>query len=115
MLALLVLSVLALTNDTFWDSLGVGRLAFVAFLGVLLPVIVRIRKTLATLNGVLEDSGLKPADVTQERVATDRRLIEIKARLSELDRRQGFYNFVLERAGSADYRSQFGLDLRRAR
>ena len=108
-LALLVLSVLALTNDTFWDSLGVGRLAFVAFLGVLLPVIVRIRKTLATLNGVLADSGLKPADVTQERVATDRRLIEIKARLSELDRRQGFYNFVLERAGSADYRSQFGL------
>ena len=35
-LALLVLSVLALTNDTFWDSLGVGRLAFVVVLGVLL-------------------------------------------------------------------------------
>jgi hypothetical protein len=106
---LLVLSVLALTNDTFWENLGVARLAGVAFLGVLAPVIVRIRRALATLNGVLDKAGLKPADVTRERVATDRRLVEIKARLSEIDRRQGFYNFVLERAGSADYRSQFGL------
>ena len=72
-------------------------------------VVGRVRKALAAVNGALDKAGIKPADVTQERVAADRRLVEIKERLAELDRRQGLYNFVLERAGSADYRSQFGL------
>ena len=72
-------------------------------------VVVRVRSALAAVNGALDKAGIKPADVTQERVAADRRLVEIKERLAEIDRRQSVYNFVLERAGSADYRSHFGL------
>ncbi len=107
--ALITLSVFALTNDTVLDRIVGAWTAIAALLVGLGPIVVRVRKALDAVNGALDTAGLKPADVTQERIDADRRVVEIKERLAELDRRQGLYNFVLERAGSADYRSQFGL------
>jgi hypothetical protein len=80
-----------------------------AVVGVLAPASRRARSALKTINDVLANAGLESVDVTTERAAKDRRVKEIKEQLATVDRRRGLYQFVLERAGSEDYRRHFGL------
>jgi len=110
-LLLIVLTALATAAVVLlapWQSITALGPSVVAFLAAAWKVVPPAVNALTNVNGVLEAAGLKPAEV-DERVEGDRQIAQIKERLAKLDRRQGLYEFVLERAGSEDYRKHFGL------
>lgn len=82
--------------------------AVAALFGAVARFVSPALKAISTVNDVLARASLTPAEI-DTRVKGDRKIAEIKQRLARIDRQQDFYDFVLERAGSDDYRRHFGL------
>lgn len=81
----------------------------VAAAAVALRQVKLLHTGLRAANEALGRVGLRSMDVTASRAEQDPEIQRIKRRLAELDRRRGLFDFVLERAGSDDYRRHFGL------
>ena len=68
-----------------------------------------IKKGLAEVNRIADESGLKPTDITADRVKNDHKILELRAELEAIDRLTGTHDWLEERARSSDYISHFGV------